>query len=422
MIKKIKSAIGAKEIRKKIGFTLLMVLIFRFGSVIPIPWIKTDLIRQMTQSNSLLGLYDMFSGGAFSNFTIFALGIGPYITASIILQLLMAGFENLKELQKSGEVGKKKIKKYTVILAFFISIMQATGITLGMIKSTLKVDQPIYIVAIISILVLGAMIVTYMAEKITKHGLGNGSSVFIFVGIISRLPIDMIKLYNNVKIGLKSPSDIAIIVGVLIFTIIGITFISESAKKIPVRYAKANAEKFKYLDDSSYIPLKVNQSGVMPIIFASSILALPQTIAMMSNKNISQIITKFFERSTDLGFWRYAFIEVGLIIIFSYFYNTISFNIDDISKNIKNSGGYIEGFRPGEETKNYLNHCLSHLTIVGALFLGLMALIPSIVTHYMAVSISFGGTSLLIIVGVALELKRQLDANLVMKTYTSFFD
>ena len=160
----------------------------------------------------------------------------------------------------------------------------------------------------------------------------------------------------------------------------------------------------------------------MPIIFASSILALPQTIAMTSNKNVSQIITKFFERSTDLGFWRYAFIEVGLIIIFSYFYNTISFNIDDISKNIKNSGGYIEGFRPGEETKNHLNHCLSHLTIVGALFLGLMALIPSIVTHYMAVSISFGGTSLLIVVGVALELKRQLDANLVMKTYTSFFD
>ena len=209
-----------------------MVLIFRFGSVIPIPWIKTDLIRQMTQSNSLLGLYDMFSGGAFSNFTIFALGIGPYITASIILQLLMAGFENLKELQKSGEVGKKKIKKYTVILAFFISLMQATGITLGMIRSTLKIDQPIYIVAIISILVLGAMVVTYMAEKITKYGLGNGSSVFIFVGIISRLPVDMIKLYNNVKLGLKSPSDIAIIIGVLIFTIIGITFISESAKKI----------------------------------------------------------------------------------------------------------------------------------------------------------------------------------------------
>lgn len=422
MIKKIRVALNSKELRKKIGFTLIMVLIFRLGSAIPIPGIKTELIKQMTESNSLLGLYNMFSGGAFSNFTIFALGIGPYITASIIIQLLTAGFDSLKELQKSGEVGKKKMKKYTFILTFIIAVLQAVGITLGVIRSTLKVNDTPSILIIISILIIGAMLVTLMAEKMTKHGLGNGSSVFIFVGIISRLPIDTINLYKSVNLGIKKPIDVVIIFTVLIITIIGITFINESAKKIPVKYAKADSDKFAYLDKSSYIPLKVNQSGVMPIIFASSILALPQTLSLMTNQKVSQFITKFFERSTDLGFWRYAFIEVGLIIIFSYFYNTISFNIDDISKNIKNSGGFIKGFRPGEETKNYLTHSLTHLTIVGALFLGLMALIPSIVTHYMAINISFGGTSLLIVVGVALELKRQLDANLVMKTYTSFFD
>ena len=420
MIKKLKQAFQVKEIRKKLIFTFLMVIVFRMGTTIPVPGIDTSIIQKMVANNSLLGLYNMFSGGAFSNFTIFALGIGPYITASIIIQLLQAGFESLKELQKSGEEGKKKISKYTRMTALALAIIQALGITLGIVRRALKVNSSFFIFTVIITLVAGSMMVMWLGDRITEKGIGNGSSVIIFIGIISRLPIDVIAIHQRAAAGaLHWPAIVAVVV-VILLTITGVTFINESTRKIPVQYAKRVVGRKMYGGESSHIPMKVNQSGVMPIIFASSILALPQTIALLAGPKVQQAINTFFNLATDKGFWTYRSIEILLIILFSYFYNTISFNTEDITKNMKNSGGFIPGIRPGKPTETYLNGILSKLTIVGAAFLGIMALIPALITHYMHIPVNFGGTSLLIVVGVALELKRQLESNLVMKNYQGF--
>lgn len=420
MIKKLKQAFQVKEIRKKIIFTFLMVVVFRMGTTIPVPGIDTSIIQKMVANNSLLGLYNMFSGGAFSNFTIFALGIGPYITASIIIQLLQAGFESLKELQKSGEEGKKKISKYTRMTALALAIIQALGITLGIVRSALKVNSPFFIITVILTLVAGSMMVMWLGDRITEKGIGNGSSVIIFIGIISRLPLDGIAIQQRVAAGQLHWPEVTAVIVVILLTITGVTFISESTRKIPVQYAKRVVGRKMYGGESSHIPMKVNQSGVMPIIFASSILALPQTIALLGGPKVQQAVNTFFNLSTNKGFWTYRSIEIVLIILFSYFYNTISFNTEDITKNMKNSGGFIPGIRPGKPTEKYLNGILSKLTIVGAAFLGIMALIPALITHYMQIPVNFGGTSLLIVVGVALELKRQLESNLVMKNYQGF--
>lgn len=420
MIKKLKQAFQVKEIRKKIIFTFLMVVVFRMGTTIPVPGIDTSIIQKMVANNSLLGLYNMFSGGAFSNFTIFALGIGPFITASIIIQLLQAGFESLKELQKSGEEGKKKISKYTRMTALALAIIQALGITLGIVRSALKVNSPFFIITVILTLVAGSMMVMWLGDRITEKGIGNGSSVIIFIGIISRLPLDGIAIQQRVVAGQLHWPEVTAVIVVILLTITGVTFISESTRKIPVQYAKRVVGRKMYGGESSHIPMKVNQSGVMPIIFASSILALPQTIALLGGPKVQQAVNTFFNLSTNKGFWTYRSIEIVLIILFSYFYNTISFNTEDITKNMKNSGGFIPGIRPGKPTEKYLNGILSKLTIVGAAFLGIMALIPALITHYMQIPVNFGGTSLLIVVGVALELKRQLESNLVMKNYQGF--
>ncbi len=420
MIKNLKQAFQVKEIRKKIIFTFLIVIVFRMGTTIPVPGIDTSIIKKMVANNSLLGLYNMFSGGAFSNFTIFALGIGPYITASIIIQLLQAGFESLKELQKSGEEGKKKISKYTRMTALALAIIQALGITLGIVRRALKVNSPFFIITVILTLVAGSMMVMWLGDRITEKGIGNGSSVIIFIGIISRLPLDGIAIHQRVAAGQLHWPEVTAVVVVILLTMTGVTFISESTRKIPVQYAKRVVGRKMYGGESSHIPMKVNQSGVMPIIFASSILALPQTIALLGGPKFENAVNTFFNLSTNRGFWTYRSIEIVFIVLFSYFYNTISFNTEDITKNMKNSGGFIPGIRPGKPTEKYLNGILSKLTIVGAAFLGIMALIPALITHYMHIPVNFGGTSLLIVVGVALELKRQLESNLVMKNYQGF--
>lgn len=422
MFKYISTAIKNKSITNKLLFTLFFIALFRLGTSLPVPGIDTKIIGNMVKNNGLLSLYNMFSGGAFSNFTILALGIGPYITASIVIQLLTAGFETLKELQKSGEEGKKLINTYTRYLTLFLSIVQALGITLGIIKSALKVNNSFFIATVVITLVAGSMVTMWMADKITEKGLGNGSSNLIFVGIVSRLPVDGINIYNKFKIGTINQSGLIFFIAIVFITIIGVTFISEAVRKIPVEYAKAKSTRVERSQDNDHLPLKVNQSGVMPIIFASSLLALPQTMALLGGNGMQELINNLFNTATHQGFWTYRGLEILLIILFSYFYNTISFNVDDITKNMKQAAGFIPGIRPGESTKKYLSLILRRLTIVGALFLGLMALTPALVSHYMNIPMSLGGTSLLIIVGVALEIKRNLKSNLVMKTYKSFLD
>ena len=398
----------------------MMILIFRIGTTIPVPGVDTSIISKLVSGNSLLALYNMFTGGAFSNFTLFALGIGPYITASIIIQLLTVGFESLKELQKSGEEGRKKMNMYTRYTALVLAIIQAVGITLGVIKSALTSDSIFSIATVIMTLVSASMILMWMGDRITEKGLGNGSSIIIFVGIISRIPTDIISVVNSVQSGTIKLWLAIILAIIMLITITLVTFINEAVRKIPVQYAKKVVGRKLYGGQNSHIPMKVNQSGVMPIIFASSLLAFPQTIALFMGENAQNFVSTYLSTSGDIGFWIYRSLEVLLIVFFSYFYTTISFNVDDIAENMKNNGGFIPGIRPGRPTIDYLSRILSRITLAGALFLAVIAMIPAFTVHFMSVNMSLAGTSILIVVGVALELKRQLESHLVMRSYQGF--
>lgn len=398
----------------------MMILIFRIGTTIPVPGVNTSYIKELVGNNSLLSLYNMFVGGAFSNFTIFALGIGPFITASIIIQLLTIGFDSLKELQKSGEEGRKKMNAYTRYTALVLGFVQAIGITLGIVRSALTSDSIFFILTVIVTLVAGSMLVMWMGDRITEKGLGNGSSIIIFVGIISRIPSDLIGTIDDVNQGSLALWSAILIAVVILITIMAVTYINEAVRKIPVQYAKRVVGRKLYGGESSHIPMKVNQSGVMPIIFASSLLAFPQTIAMFMGENAQTFVSTYLSTSSDIGFWIYRSLEVLLIVFFSYFYTTISFNTEDIAENMKNNGGFIPGIRPGMPTIDYLNKILSKLTLAGAVFLAIIAMIPAFTVHFLNVQMSLAGTSILIVVGVALELKRQLESHLVMRSYQGF--
>ena len=420
MLSKIKQSWKVKDVRRRILYTLMMILIFRIGTTIPVPGVDTSIISSLVSGNSLLALYNMFTGGAFSNFTLFALGIGPYITASIIIQLLTVGFESLKELQKSGEEGRKKMNMYTRYTALVLAIIQAVGITLGVVKSALKSDNIFFITTVIITLIAASMILMWMGDRITEKGLGNGSSIIIFVGIISRIPTDIISVVNSVQSGTIKLWLAIILAVIMLVTIALVTFINEAVRKIPVQYAKKVVGRKLYGGQNSHIPMKVNQSGVMPIIFASSLLAFPQTIALFMGENAQNFVSTYLSTSGDIGFWIYRSLEVLLIVFFSYFYTTISFNVDDIAENMKNNGGFIPGIRPGRPTIDYLSRILSRITLAGALFLAVIAMIPAFTVHFMNVNMSLAGTSILIVVGVALELKRQLESHLVMRSYQGF--
>ena len=420
MLSKIKQSWKVKDVRRRILYTLMMILIFRIGTTIPVPDVNTSIISSLVSGNSLLALYNMFTGGAFSNFTLFALGIGPYITASIIIQLLTVGFDSLKELQKSGEEGRKKMNMYTKYTALVLAIIQAVGITLGVIKSALTSDSIFSIATVIMTLVSASMILMWMGDRITEKGLGNGSSIIIFVGIISRIPSDLISVVKSVQSGTLVLWLAIVLAVIMLVTIALVTFINEAVRKIPVQYAKKVVGRKLYGGQNSHIPMKVNQSGVMPIIFASSLLAFPQTIALFMGKNAQNFVSTYLSTSGDIGFWIYRSLEVLLIVFFSYFYTTISFNVDDIAENMKNNGGVIPGIRPGRPTIDYLSRILSRITLAGALFLAVIAMIPAFTVHFMSVNMSLAGTSILIVVGVALELKRQLESHLVMRSYQGF--
>lgn len=420
MLSNLKQAWKIKDVRRKILYTLMMIVIFRIGCTIPVPGVNRDIIKGMVDGNGLLSLYNMFTGGAFSSFTLFALGISPYITASIIIQLLTIGFPSLEELQKSGEEGKKKINRYTKYTALGLAIIQAIGITLGIVRRALQTDSVFFIVTVIVTLISASMLLMWMGDKITEKGLGNGSSVIIFIGIISRIPQDItqaIGQFNRGSIGLWV---LIVMIIVSLLTVAAVTYIQEATRKIPVQYAKRVVGRKTYGGQNSHIPMKVNQSGVIPVIFASSLLAFPQTIAIFMGKDAQAFVTKFLSPTGEPGFWIYLVIEVVLIIFFSYFYTTISFNTEDITNNMKNSGGFIPGIRPGKPTMDYLNRILSRLTLAGALFLAVVAVIPSVISKFTGIHLTMAGTSLLIVVGVALELKRQLESNLVMRSYQGF--
>lgn len=411
-----------KDLRKKILFTLFMVFLFRVGSIIPTPGVKVDVIKQFVGDNAFFSMFDLFSGGGMSSFAIFALGISPYITASIILQLLSVGFENLKELYESGEVGKKKQKKHTKLLALVLAIIQASAISLGFISQLdmLVSDNPWFILVPIFTLTLGAFIVMYLADLIDEKGIGNGVSIMIFVSIMSRGPQTILQLINSLKLNqIQWYVLILMLTGGALLLMLTV-FVQESVRKIPIQYAKKVSGSKMLSNNSSHLPLKLNQGGVMPVIFASTILSVPQIFSILNIEGLTNFINTWLNPNTPQGTVIYLSLQAILIFAFTYFTLITMFNIEEICDNIKKQGGFIPGIRPGKPMIDYVSKIANRLNFIGALFLIFIATLPVLVGAFTSIPMALGGTGLLIVVSVALETYRKMETEVTMKTYKGF--
>ncbi len=417
MFKALRNVFKVPDLRKRILFTLLIIAIYRFGCFVPVPGIDIgvikELFKQFAEKGNVFGFMDIFAGGALSNFAVFALGIMPYITASIIMQLLTIVIPKLGEWAKEGESGQKKITQWTRYMTLGLAIVQSMA-------TTVFVDRQLNLglslmnrFLVIVTLVAGTVLIMWLGELITQKGIGNGMSIIITVSILSKFPEAVIQTFQIV-----SPYLIVLLAVVIILVFIAIVVIEKGQRRIPVQYAKRVVGRKMYGGQSTYIPLKVNQSGVIPIIFAASVLMFPATLAQFFPTKTFQIISNFLVPTSPV----YMTIYGLLIIFFSYFYTAVTFNPIDIADNVKKYGGFIPGVRPGKPTAVYLNNILNRITLPGSVFLALIALLPTVIMATLNVPFfkHFGGISLLIIVGVSLETVQQLESQLLMRHYEGF--
>jgi preprotein translocase subunit SecY len=422
MLSTLKNAWKIPDIRKKINFTLLMLLIFRLGSNIPVPYMNKEVIRSIFESSQggILQFLDLMAGGTFSNFSIFATNIYPYITASIVIQLLTIAIPKLEELAKEGEEGKKKITRYTRYLAIVLAGIQAIGYTLGFFKSALETNSDLQKVIVVISLIAGTSLLIWIGELITEKGIGNGISLLIFVGIISRLPAELIRTFKLVRLGQLSIIKVLVFGIVFLIIIALVVALQEGERKIPVQYAKRVVGRKMYGGQSTHIPVKVSMAGVLPVIFASSLLALPQTITLITKGGVSDWITKYLTPQGSVGIWIYSIMNIILIMFFTYFYTAIQFNTVEYSKNLQQNGGFIPGIRPGRPTSDYLNRVVTRITFVGGISLAILASLPIILSAIFNMNVSFGGTAIIIVVGVALETVKQIESQMIMRHYKGF--
>lgn len=423
MLTTLKNAWKIPEIRKKITFTLIMLLVFRLGSAIPVPFMDKAAIAQLfaASEGGILQFLDLMAGGTFSQFSIFATNIYPYITASIVIQLLTIAIPKLEELAKEGEEGKKKITKYTRYGALVLATITAIGYTFGIFRDALDPGATsLQKVIVIISLVAGTAFLMWIGELITAKGIGNGISLIIFVGIISKLPGEILKIFQLVRTG-----DLNII-KVLVFGIVFLIIIAlvialqEGERRVPVQYAKRVVGRKMYGGQSTHIPVKVSMAGVMPVIFASSLLALPQTIALFSRGGASEWITKWLTPQGSIGIWVYSLSNIVLIMFFTYFYTAIQFNTVEYAKNLQQNGGFVPGIRPGRPTSEHLNKVVTRITFVGGLSLAILASLPIILSKLFNMNVNFGGTAIIIVVGVALETVKQIESQMLMRHYKGF--
>ena len=423
MIRTVAKAWKIPDIRKKIVFTLIMLLIFRIGSQIPVPGIDRTVLEQTFDSETgLFALFNLFSGGAFSQFTIFALSITPYITASIILQLFTIAIPSLERLAREGTEGRKKIAQYTRYLTVVLAIIQAIGVSVGLFKQALISTDFFSVAVIVLVLTAGTTFLMWLGEQINEHGIGNGISLIIFAGIVSRLPSAIQEIWTKISDGSMSIVTLIIFVLFCLLVIVGIIYIQQGQRRIPVQYAKRVVGRKMYGGQATHIPLKVNQAGVIPVIFAMSFLQFPLTITyfMDAESGVAQWIEKWLSPMGSPGVWVYAAFNVVLIIFFTYFYTSVTFNPVEVAHNMKSNGGFIPGIRPGKATVEYLNRVMTRITFVGAAFLAAVAILPTLVSELGGLNFHFGGTSLLIAVGVALDTMKQLEQQMVMRNYQGF--
>ncbi|MBQ0098094.1 MAG: preprotein translocase subunit SecY [Oscillospiraceae bacterium] len=443
MFKTIRNAWSIPDLRKKILFTLLIVIVFRIGSVIPVPFLNMDALANVMQavdeSGSLLSYLNTLSGGAFSNATIFAMGITPYINSSIIMQLLCVAIPPLERLSKEGEEGRKKIAAITRYVTVALGLIQGTAYFFYLKGSTDSNGTPIakyttgfslWFAAIVIILAFtaGTALMMWLGEQINKYGIGNGISILLFAGIVARLPytVNVLTKYWDYAVQGYTRYYVFVPLWIVVFLAViwVITFMQDAERRIPVQYAKRVVGRKMYGGQSTHLPIKVALGGVMPIIFASSILSIPSTIQMFVDPKgeLQGFWGGFFKAFSSTG-WLYSVLYFVLILAFAYFYTTIQYNPIEMANNLKQNNGTIPGIRPGRPTADFIAKILSRITLIGALFLAAIAILPIV---YAAVTgmggLSMGGTSVIIIVGVALETAKQLESQMMMRHYKGFLD
>ena len=413
-----------EELRTRIFTTLLILVVVRAGAHITLPGINVEALMATAgnQSGTLFDFFDMFVGGAFSNAAIFALGIMPYITASIILQLGGIVIPQLQKLQKEGEEGRRKITQWTRYLTVGISSMQALAISAKFAsQGIVDINLALFTVSTVTVLTAGTVFMMWLGEQITDRGIGNGISLIIFIGIIARLPAALMQEYQLVAIGSRNIIVELIILMVLVAVIAAVVLITQGARKIPVQYAKRQIGRKVYGGTTQYIPLRVNTAGVMPIIFAQALMFIPNTLAQMFPG--SEFMNSFAQLF-DYRSFVYAAVYGSMIVFFTFFYTAIVLNPKDTANNLKKQSGFIPGVRPGKPTADYIDNILTKITLPGSVFLALVAVMPTFVSNIMSVTSMFaqffGGTSLLIMVGVALDTLQQIESHLLMRHYDGF--
>ena len=426
MIQTVRKAWGIPELRKKILFTLLILVIYRIGSAIPVPYVDTQLLNQYLDGmgTTILGLYNVMSGGAFAQATVFALGIQPYINSSIIIQLLTVAIPALERMQREGgEEGKKKIQSITRYSTVAIAFLQALGYYFIMKRQGILTQDNIWVALVIMVSwVAGSSFLMWLGEQCNEFGVGNGISMILMAGIISRVPTMVSQMYAGMRTG-SMPwwAVLLIVVGVLALIVL-IVFVNDAERRIPVQYAKRQVGRKMYGGQSSNLPMKVNMSGVLPIIFAQSIASIPATIGAFLPAPAEGSFWAGMLNAIDTKSFLYLVIYFVLIIGFSYFYASIQFNPVEISNNLKRNGGFIPGFRPGKPTSDFIARVLNKITLFGAIYLGVVAILPLLADKFTATSIGIGGTSVIIVVGVALETVKALENQMLMRQYKGFLD
>ena len=427
MIQTIRKAWGIPELRKKIVFTLLILLIFRLGNAIMVPYINRDALALQMQvwGTGLLGLYNVMSGGAFATATVFALSIQPYINSSIIIQLLTVAIPALERLARDGgEEGKKKIQSITRYATVAIAVLQGWGYYMLMKNYGILTEKSFWVaLVIIASFIAGSSFVMWMGEQITEFGIGNGISIILFAGILSRVPSMVSSMISGLRAGtLAWWAAVLVVLGILALIVL-ITWVNGAERRIPVQYAKRQVGRKMYGGQASTLPMKVNMSGVLPIIFAQSIAMIPSTIAAFCKQPAEGTFWYGFLNAIDTKSVLYMIFYFLMIIAFSYFYATIQFNPVEISNNLKKNGGFIPGFRPGKPTTDFIKKVLNKVTLFGAIYLGVVAILPLLIGKIVGnSSLSIGGTSVIIVVGVALETVQALESQMLMRQYKGFLE
>ncbi|KYO63912.1 preprotein translocase subunit SecY [Thermovenabulum gondwanense] len=416
MLDALRNAWKIPDLRKRLQFTLLMLVIFRIGAFVPVPGMNPEAVKQLIEKGALLGFFDIIAGGAFKQFSVFAMSITPYINASIIVQLLTIIIPKWEELAKEGEAGRKELAKYTRYGTVILGLIQAVGLAIGF-RSALVYRGFFGSLIVVISLTAGTAFLMWVGEQITDKGIGNGISLLIFAGIVSRLPSGIYQVFQYVRVGTTNIFMVLIFAVFAVAVIVGVVAVQQAERRIPVQYAKRVVGRRVYGGQSTHIPMKLNAAGVIPVIFAMSILLTPSTIAgFFPNSRVAVSIANAIKP----GGWVYATLYAALIVFFTYFYTAVTFNPADIAENMKKYGGFIPGMRPGKPTAEYLDKIMSRITLIGALFLAAIAILPYIITGVTALNIYFGGTALLIVVGVALETMKLIEAQMIMRHYEGF--